>query len=100
MGTTPVRFWDVPHQHDPFFTKEYTSEQFKQDLGTYINHIEGRFRHLKLVGVVPKDRGGEHKDPELNAIFVPLRIGPLDQTVSASNIPTSIITWLEKSQYL
>ena len=53
----------------------YTPEQFELDVQSYTEHIERALRYLKLVGVVPKDRGSDtNKDPELNGIFVPLRV--------------------------
>lgn len=50
--------------------RSYTSDQFEQDLGTYTTYIEKTLHHLKLLGVVPKDR--HTTDPELDATFVPL----------------------------
>src|ERR1700694_3058635 len=35
----------------------YTTEQFEQDLYAYSAYVESTLRRLKLVGVVPKDRG-------------------------------------------
>ena len=73
----------------------YTTEQFEQDLETYIAHMERTLRHLKLVGVVPKDRGNENTDPELNAIFVPLRVKLQSQSEHATGVPDSVIGLLE-----
>ena len=58
---------------------EYTVEQFEQDVQVYTAHMERSLRYLKLVGVVPKDRGEKNPDPELRGIFVPLRIALQEQ---------------------
>lgn len=71
----------------------YTTEQFTQDVSTYINYVEKKFRHHKFAGVVFRE--GEDRAPELDGIFVPLRIMLQDQTVSEENI-TSLF---EKSPY-
>ncbi|HLW00366.1 MAG TPA: NACHT domain-containing protein [Ktedonobacterales bacterium] len=52
----------------------YSVEQLEKDLQAYAVHIERSLRHLKLVGVVPKEGGNESRDPELDGIFVPLRV--------------------------
>ncbi len=78
----------------------YTTDQFEQDLYDYITHVERTLRRLKLVGVVPKDRGSDNEDPELELIFVPLRIAPPEAEKSEDKKPRSIIAWLEVSPYL
>lgn len=71
---------------------KYTAEQFEHDIELYITHLERTFRYLKLVGVIPKDRGTENKDPELNGIFVPLRVMV---TSPAFKLETSLVQLLE-----
>ena len=56
------------------FANNYTPEQFEKDVQAYTVHIERTLRYLKLVGVVPKERTNENRDPELDGIFVPLRL--------------------------
>ena len=58
-------------------------EQFEREVVTYTAHIERTLHYLKLVGIVPKDRSDKNADPELNGIFVPLRIALQDQPTSA-----------------
>ena len=53
----------------------YTPEQFEKDVRAYTEHIERTLHYLKLVGVVPKERTNENRDPELDGIFVPFRFG-------------------------
>ena len=79
---------------------DYTTEQFEENLYAYITHVENTLKRLKLVGVVPKDRGSENVDPELELIFVPLQIAPLDSEKSEDRWPKSITAWLEDSPYL
>ena len=76
-------------------TTHYTTEQFEQDLEAYVAYMEKALRHLKLVGVVPKDRENENTDPELNAIFVPLRLTLQDRTKIVPGTPPSVIGLLE-----
>jgi hypothetical protein len=79
---------------------EYTREHFQQDLEAYSAYMERTLRHLKLVGIVPKDRGNQNTDPELNAIFVPLRVASQKSEDYADKTPSSIIGWFERSPYL
>jgi hypothetical protein len=53
---------------------DYTTEQYKRDVAEYTASIEQKLRYLKLVGVAPKDRGDKDTDPDLHAIFVPVRV--------------------------
>jgi energy-coupling factor transporter ATP-binding protein EcfA2 len=78
----------------------YTAEQFARDVNAYLEHVERTLRHLKLVGVVPKDRGNENVDPGLDAIFVPLRIALQNQPASIDQVSHGIVTVLEQSQCL
>ncbi len=78
----------------------YTTEQFEQDLYAYSTYVESTLRRLKLVGVVPKDRGSEDVDPELELIFVPLQIALPDSEKSEKKKPKSILVWLEDSPHL
>jgi len=79
-------------------TDNYTQEQFVQDVQAYIAHVERSLRYLKVVGIVPKD---QNKDPELEGIFVPLRIA-LHRRVIAGKIneSDSIVTMLERYPHL
>jgi len=79
---------------------DYTTEQFERDLYAYVTHVESTLRRLKLVGVVPKDRGSDNEDPELELIFVPLRIAPPESEKTEDKKPKSIIAWLEDSPCL
>src|SRR5947209_6166199 len=76
----------------------YTPEQFEQDVQVYTTHIERTLRYLKLVGVVPKERTNENRDPELDGIFVPLRIRYRDQPITPTD--QTIIDVLENSPCL
>jgi hypothetical protein len=68
-------------QISDYLTDDYATEQFERDVQTYTAHIERTLHNLKIVGVVPKDRGEKNPDPELNGIFVPLRIALQDRTL-------------------
>jgi hypothetical protein len=54
--------------------EQHTPDQFKHDVKIYARYMEKKFRSLRLVGVVQKDHGERHPDPELEGIFVPLRV--------------------------
>jgi NACHT domain len=84
-------------QIDGKLADHYTKEHFERDIATYTAYMERTLHYLKLVGVMPKDRSGEHTDPELNAIFVPLRLAPEDTKTRDNKMPVSIIGWLEQS---
>ena len=68
---TPVDIVSVLRAYSEL-SQSYTPDQFEQDLGTYTTYIEKTLHHLKLLGVVPKDRNTT--DPELNTTFVPLHV--------------------------
>ncbi len=78
----------------------YTPEQFERDVQAYVTHIERTFRYLKIVGVVPKDRSSENKDPELNGIFVPLRITAQGIMTNIEEEQSSIVALLEASHHV
>ncbi len=78
----------------------YTPEQFARDVEVYTAHIERTLHYLKLVGVVPKDRGEKNTDPELNGIFVPLRIALQDRTFSLAEKQDSILALLGLYPYI
>ncbi len=78
----------------------YTPEQFARDVEVYTAHIERTLHYLKLVGVVPKDRGEKNTDPELNGIFVPLRIALQDRTLSLAEKQDSIPALLGQYPYI
>jgi hypothetical protein len=80
---------------------DYTTEQFERDVEAYVTHTERTLRYLKLAGEVPKGRGSnENKDPELDGIFVPLRITMLDRYMFKGQTPDSIVSWLDNTSYL
>ncbi len=83
------------HQIGGMLTADYTTEQFEQDLAVYVTYLERTLRHLKLVGVVPKDRGNENTDPELDAIFVPLHVSLQDRPRLINQTSNSIVALLE-----
>ena len=83
------------HQIGGTVAPNYTTEQFEQDVDTYVVHMERTFRYLKLVGVVPKDRGSEQTDPELDGIFVPPRITLHDYALLEDQSQESIFTLLD-----
>jgi hypothetical protein len=87
------------HQMQGTLSDHYTMEQFERDKVTYIEHLQRTLRTLKLVGVVPKSRGGERPDPELGAIFVPLRLKAEDAKMRDDAL-SSIIGWLQQYPYL
>jgi NACHT domain len=84
-------------------TNNYSADQFSRDVEKYAAHIERTFHYLKIIGVVFRE---ENKDPELEGIFVPLRVDPqieeTHETKSGSAItvrkkpPTSLIETLEQ----
>src|SRR5260221_741578 len=74
-------------------TNGYTTKQFIKDVSTYLNYMEKKFRHHKFAGVVFRD--SEDRAPELDGIFVPLRITLQDQTIPEKNIASLF----EKSPY-
>ena len=75
----------------------YKPEQFEQDVQAYTAHIERTLRHLKLVGVVPKERTNENRDPELDGIFVPLRIAMQDYILVRVGALDSLVDLLEQN---
>jgi uncharacterized protein YerC/energy-coupling factor transporter ATP-binding protein EcfA2 len=79
---------------------DYTEEQFERDLQAYVAHIERTFHRLRLVSVVPKDLDSENPDPELDSIFVPLRISLQDTKTQKEEEQNSVVTLLEKTSYV
>jgi hypothetical protein len=88
------------HQIGGALASNYTAEQFEQDLSVYVTYLERTLRRLKLVGVVPKDRGNENTDPELDAIFIPLRVKLKDRTDPLAVASPSISDLLEKFPHM
>jgi hypothetical protein len=98
------------HLINEAISDNYTADQLEQDIVVYTAHIERTCRYLKLVGIVPKDRTESNVDPELNGIFVPLRITSFpNRERSMYSLPTrtypwslegSIISQLEESYHL
>ncbi len=68
----------------------YTPEQFEKDVQIYIAHIERTLHYLKLAGIVPKERTNENTNPELDDIFVPLRIALKESAISSNQVHDSI----------
>lgn len=75
----------------------YTPEQFEKDVQAYIGHIERTLRYLKLVGVVPKERTNENRDPDLDGIFVPLRIAMQGYVLLRVGASDSLVDLLEQN---
>jgi hypothetical protein len=75
---------------------DYTEEQFQQDIASYTAHMERILHNLKIIGVVPKE---QNRDPELNGIFVPLRIALIDQKIIEDKQKNSLVTLLEQNPY-
>jgi ethanolamine utilization protein EutP (predicted NTPase) len=75
-------------------SNNYSEVQFDQDLQTYVEYVARSLRYLKMVGIVPKDQG---RDPELEGIFVPLRINFKDSDNLNKTIETAtLLEALEK----
>src|SRR5258708_24513264 len=85
------------HQIQMTVAANYSSEQFLQDIQAYAAHVERFFHHLKIIGIVFKDK---ITDPELNSIFVPVRIALEDQTIAVEKRQGSITSLLERYPYL
>ncbi len=62
----------------------YTLEQFERDLFAY------------TVGVVPKERENENRDPELDGIFIPLSLG-LYRSTSRDKQKNTVVDLLEQT---
>ena len=75
----------------------YTAEQLAQDVAQYTEHVERTLHHLKIIGIVPKDKT---RDPELEGIFVPLRILLQDHIGDRDQRPDTIAAVLEASPFL
>ena len=71
-------------------TKE---EQFQQDIARNAAYLDQTFHTLKIIGVVPKD---QNPDPELNGIFVPLRIALTDQTRVQEKQESALVALLKQ----
>jgi len=76
---------------------DYTAEQLAQDVAQYTEHIERTLHNLKIIGIVPKDK---NRDPELEGIFVPLRIQLQDPVGVTDQRPVSTVSILEAYPYL
>lgn len=100
--------------------ERYTAEDLARDIDRYTSHLERTLRYLKIVGIAPKDK---KVDPELESIFVPLRVAltgsdpallgdaPLEvqhgtpaivvgEHVASDLHQTSLVAVLERSQIL
>src|SRR5579885_1326017 len=76
---------------------DYTEEQFQRDIATYTTHVERILHNLKIIGFLPKE---QNRDPELNGIFVPLRIALTDDTARADKQHHALLELLERYQYI
>ncbi|HZO74674.1 MAG TPA: NACHT domain-containing protein [Ktedonobacteraceae bacterium] len=76
---------------------DYTEEQFQRDMATYTTHVERILHNLKIIGFLPKE---QNRDPELNGIFVPLRIALTDDTARADKQHHSLLELLERYHYI
>ncbi|SRR6266566_476994 len=88
------------HQIGETITPTYKTEQFEQDVQIYATYLERTFRYHKLVGIVPQGRKDENGDPELNGIFVPLRITPLNQISSKKPTSNFLVPLIEQVSFL
>ncbi len=77
--------------------QSYSAEQFQNDVHTYVNYVESKLRHHKFAGIM--FRGGEDKAPELESIFVPLRIS-LQDSASTDKNTEDLFALLEEHPYL
>ena len=77
---------------------DYTTEQFEQDVTTYLSYVERTYDSLKLPRVIPEDLGDQ--DAELDAIFVPQHVILQDSTQSRNQEYDSITTLLKNSPYV
>jgi hypothetical protein len=78
--------------------QNYSTEQFQQDVHTYVNYIESTLRYHKFAGIV--FRGDEDKSPELDSIFVPLRVSLRDSKQRAKDDRDALPALLEQHSYL
>ena len=88
------------HQVYSVLEQSYTPEQFEEDIQDYTEHIERTLRYLKPVSIVPKDHMQEDREPELNGVFVPLRITSPHQRTIENHMRDSIVEVLEQAPYL
>ncbi len=77
---------------------DYTAEQFQADVRTYVESVERIYHYHSIVGV--SLQGGEDTRPELDAIFVPLRIALQDSTTPQKHAPDALISLLDQAPYL
>jgi transcriptional regulator with XRE-family HTH domain len=92
---TPAEIITILDRAGKTIEGDYTVKQFQHDITTYTAFLERIHQRLKLVGIVPKDR---LIDPELNGLFVPLRISFEEQTSHREHV--SITTLLERHPYV
>jgi hypothetical protein len=76
----------------------YTPEQLQEDVDTYLEYIESKYRLHKFAGIV--FRGDEDKAPELDSIFVPLRIALQKQDASEEKGTDDLVALLKRYSYL
>lgn len=97
MQRTLKEVFGVLNQIGGTLADNYTPEQFEEDVKTYTEHIERTLHYLKLVGVFPKEHINENKDPELDGIFVPLRIALQDHVSLGIAKSSSLVELLEQN---
>jgi hypothetical protein len=76
----------------------YSPEQLQKDVNTYLEYIENKYRLHKFAGIV--FRGDEDKAPELDSIYVPLRIALQKPASPEEKLPDDLIALLERYSYL
>ena len=77
------------------FSDEYPTEQFEREVAIYTSHIERRCRLIKLAGVVPQNIEHGYQEPELEGIFVPLRVVLQRSEMNAQDDQNDILTMLQ-----
>lgn len=77
---------------------DYTTQQFEQDVTTYLSYVERTYDSLKLPRVIPEELGDQ--DAELEAIFVPQHILLLDAAQSRKQVYDSVTSLLQSSPYV
>ncbi len=77
---------------------DYTTQQFEQDVTTYLSYVERTYDSLKLPRVIPEELGDQ--DAELEAIFVPQHILLIDAAQSRKQEYDSVTSLLQSSPYV
>ena len=85
------------HEIHQVLKDDYTEEQFLHDIAKYTIHVERILHNLKIIGFLPKD---QRSDPELNGIFVPLRIALTDTPGGEDKQPAALVDLLERHPHM